>query len=232
MIYSFEVKSNFFIFKTHSEPSPQQSDESDNGDEGLIYDIISPLQPRKRPMLVPDMESFEDFVEKSNITFNNENAVEDSPLLGRRSNASPKIRRKGRPKTEPYYFNMEAARNNEYDSAIASPMWNERNETEGESDAANLSETESLLARRQPIPIEHDYVNNEAALNSRSKHSSKSSKASNNYYSNTGVRNSQFSDSSAFEMELGTIIYSSPPSKKSSSSNLSAFKWVIATLKK
>uniref|UniRef100_A0AC34GYK7 Receptor protein-tyrosine kinase n=1 Tax=Panagrolaimus sp. ES5 TaxID=591445 RepID=A0AC34GYK7_9BILA len=205
--------------ETHSEPSPQQSDDSDNGDEGLIYDIISPLQPRKRPMLVPDMESFEDFVEKSNI--NSIDNAEDSPLLGRRSNASPKIRRKGRPKTEPYYFNMEAARNNEYDSAIASPMWNERNETEGESDATNLSETESLLARQRRIaPIEHDYVNNEA-LNSRSKHSSKSSKASNNYYSNTGVRNSQFSDSSAFEMELGTMIYSSPPSKKSSSSNLS-----------
>uniref|UniRef100_A0A914ZDN5 receptor protein-tyrosine kinase n=1 Tax=Panagrolaimus superbus TaxID=310955 RepID=A0A914ZDN5_9BILA len=66
--------------ETHSEPSPQQSDESDNGDEGLIYDIISPLQPRKRPMLVPDMESFEDFVEKSNI--NSIENAEDSPLLG------------------------------------------------------------------------------------------------------------------------------------------------------
>ena len=207
------------FFKTHSEPSPRHSDGSDNGDETMIYDTPRALQPRQRPMLVPEMESFENFVERSNITFSSPS--EDSPLLGRKSNSSPKARRKRRPQAEHYYFNMEAARNNEnmFDSALASPMWNERAETEGESDATNLSETESLLARRRIIPIEHDYVNNEAFL-PRSKHSSKSSKASNNY-SNTGVRNSQFSDSSAYEIELGAMIYSSPPSKKSSSSNLS-----------
>uniref|UniRef100_A0AC34RJ08 Receptor protein-tyrosine kinase n=1 Tax=Panagrolaimus sp. JU765 TaxID=591449 RepID=A0AC34RJ08_9BILA len=193
--------------------SSYQSSENDE-EEKLIYD--TPKRKEHENLMTTTVDAFDEFVSKHDYQNleNLEGENEFDPLLGEKQTSLTEQTKKN--PREPYYFNMEAEKQQK--CLPAHFNWSERSETENDSDGpgSGTSRRSSDARSNSFKVVEHDYVNEE--LPHSNNPSTKS--ASNNNVS-AGIRNSGLSENLALDLEMGAMIYSSPPSKKSSVSNLS-----------